>query len=426
MKTIIQSVKGTRDFYPEDMAIRSWLYQQIRDVSESFGYQEWEGPILERIDLYAAKSGEELAKEQAFVFNDRGGDLIAMRPELTPTLARMVAQRQNELVFPMRWWAFGPFWRYERPQKGRSREFFQWNIDLIGANTTVVDAEIVAVAASFLKKIGLSSEQVKIRVNDRRLMDASLTKLGIPADLKIGVFHLIDRQDKLPREDWENKGLELGLKSDQIQDLQNLLENRDLWQESDEMKRLFTLLEGMGLVDYLQYDAHIIRGLDYYTGTVFEAHLVSGEGRALLGGGHYDNLVAAVGGDPLPAVGFAMGDVMITYCLRQLGLLPELSKTPASTLVTVFEDGQLEGAYALSASMRREGLKVTCYPEAVKLQKQLKYADRIGARFVIIEGPDEIANGVVALKDLLSRTQEIVKKEDISNRMKELLARVSG
>jgi histidyl-tRNA synthetase len=422
MKTIIQSVKGTRDFYPEDMAIRSWLYQQIREVSESFGYQEWEGPILERIDLYAAKSGEELVKEQAFVFNDKGGDYIALRPELTPTLARMVAQRQNEMTFPMRWWAFGPFWRYERPQKGRTREFFQWNIDLVGANTTVVDAEIVAVAASFLKKVGLTSEQVKIRVNDRRLMDASLSKMGIPAELKMGVSRLIDRQDKMPLADWENYGVELGLSTEQIKELEALLNNRDLWQESVEMKRLFAILDGMGLSEYIQYDAHVIRGLDYYTGTVFEAHLVSGEGRAILGGGHYDNLVAAVGGDPLPAVGFAMGDVMITYCLKQLGLLPELLKTPAATLVTIFDDGQLENAYALAASLRRVGLKVVCYPEAVKLPKQLKYADRIGARFVIIEGPDEVVNGVVTLKDLLSRTQEIVKKDEVAARLKIYLA----
>ena len=149
MKNIIQSVKGTREFYPYEMALRSWLYSKIRTVSELFGYQEYDGPFLESIDLYAAKSGEELVKEQSFVFPDRGGNLITLRPELTLSLARMVAQKQNELIFPLRWWSFGPFWRYEKPQKGRSREFFQWNIDLIGVNSPEADAELVAICAEF-------------------------------------------------------------------------------------------------------------------------------------------------------------------------------------------------------------------------------------------------------------------------------------
>ncbi len=162
MEKIIPSVKGTRDFYPEEMAIRSWLYQTLREVSESFGYQEYDGPFLEKIDLYAAKSGEELVKEQAFVFPDRGGDLITLRPELTPSLARMVAQRQRQLTFPLRWWSFGPFWRYERPQKGRTREFFQWNIDLIGANSPESDAELVAICVAFFKKNRFEPDQVGV------------------------------------------------------------------------------------------------------------------------------------------------------------------------------------------------------------------------------------------------------------------------
>jgi histidyl-tRNA synthetase len=253
-------------------------------------------------------------------------------------------------------------------------------------------------------------------------MDASITKLGIPAELKTSVFRMIDRQDKMPLADWENYGVGLGLSVPQIKELEHLLANRDLWQESAEMKRLFGIWDSMGVGEYIQFDAHIIRGLDYYTGTVFEAHLVTGEGRAILGGGHYDNLVAAVGGDPLPAVGFAMGDVMISYCLRQLGLLPELAKTPAPILVTVFEDGQLEKAYALAANLRQNGLNTVCYPEAVKLQKQLKYADKIGVRYVIIEGPDEVENGTVTVKDLLNRSQEKINKNKLSDRLKELLA----
>ncbi len=181
MKPIVQGVKGARDFYPEDMAFRSWLYQKLAKISRSYGYQEYDGPFLEKIELYAAKSGEELVKEQSFVFPDRSGELITLRPELTPSLARMVATRQNDLVFPLRWWSFGPFWRYERPQKGRTREFFQWNIDLIGVNSREADAEMLAISANFFKEVGLTPKQVVIAVNDRALMEAEILKLGIDA-----------------------------------------------------------------------------------------------------------------------------------------------------------------------------------------------------------------------------------------------------
>ena len=179
MAQIISAVKGTRDFYPEDMAVRRWVYQKMQEVSELYGYVEYDGPFLERIDLYAAKSGEELVKEQAFVFPDRGGDLITLRPELTPSLARMIAQKQKQLVFPQRWWSFGPFWRYERPQKGRTREFFQWNVDMLGSDSPESDAELIAVCATFFQKVGLSPDQVKIFVNSRELMDLVLKRLGI-------------------------------------------------------------------------------------------------------------------------------------------------------------------------------------------------------------------------------------------------------
>lgn len=422
MKNIIPSVKGTRDFYPEEMAIRTWLYQKIRDVSESFGYQEWEAPILEKLDLYAAKSGEELVKEQAFVFNDRGGDQIALRPELTPSLARLVAQKQNELVFPLRWWSFGPFWRYERPQKGRTREFFQWNIDLIGGSSFDVDAENIAVAATFLKSVGLTSELVKIHINDRRLMETTLSKVGIKEEQRTQVFRLIDRQDKLPLIDWENYGVEQGLSLDQVKSIEALLEDENLWQESEHLKKIFNILGMMGVGDYIKFDAHIIRGLDYYTGTVFEARHTTGEGRAVLGGGHYDNLVAAVGGDPLSAVGFAMGDVMVSFLLNKYNLIPTQNQTQAQVMMTVFDESKLARAYSQAAEIRESGIKTMCYPEAVKLPKQLKYADRLGIRLIIIEGPDEENAGTITIKDLKERSQINIPKEELIGKLKEILA----
>ncbi len=421
MKQIIQSLKGTRDFYPEEKAVHSWLYAKIGEVSREFSYQEWEGPFLEKIDLYAAKSGEELVKEQSFVFPDRGGDLITLRPELTPTLARMVAQKQNELAFPLRWWSFGPFWRYERPQKGRTREFFQWNIDIIGTSNAESDAELLAVAASFFRKLGLRSDQVMILVNNRRLMDAVLGGIGISAELRSQVIRLIDRKDKMRPEEWDGYALELGLTAKQVAELKDLLEDPELWKKSDELRRVFAVLEVLGLSEYFRYDARIIRGLDYYTGTVFEARDLDG-GRAILGGGRYDNLVADVGGDPLPGVGFAMGDVMITIVLQKYGLIPALALTPAGALVTVFDESSLLSAFRLAAELRGAGLPVCVYPEAAKLMKQLKYADRMGMKLAIIVGPDEEVARMVMLKDLAARSQETVKRSELAEVLRLKLA----
>jgi len=417
MKQIIQSLKGTRDFYPEEKAVQIWLYGKIREVSEEFGYQEWDGPFLEKIELYAAKSGEELVKEQAFVFPDRGGDLITLRPELTPTLARMVAQKQGELVYPLRWWSFGPFWRYERPQKGRTREFFQWNIDVIGTSNPESDAELLAIAAAFFQKVGLRPDQARIFVNNRRLMDAALGGLGIDPEIRARAIRLIDRQDKLRPEDWERYALEQGLSAEQLAGLKMLLTDTELWRKSDELCRVFAVLEAMGLHDYVTFDARIIRGLDYYTGTVFEARDLNG-GRALLGGGRYDNLVGDVGGDPLPGVGFAMGDVMMTIVLEKYGLLPERSSSPAQVLVTLFDESMLVGAYRLAAELRRTGVKAAVYPEPAKLMKQLKYADRLGIKLAVIVGPDEEAAGRVTLKDLAARTQESVTRAELADLLK--------
>jgi len=418
-KAIIPSVKGTRDFYPGDMAFRSWLYRTIRTVSESFGYQEYDGPFIEKVDLYAAKSGEELVKEN-FMFQDRGGEMVTLRPELTPTLARMVAQRQGELVFPLHWWSFGPFWRYERPQKGRTREFFQWNADIIGANSTEADAELIVLCIKFFQAVGLSASQVGIRVNERQLLEAEFSRLAISQEQKTFVFHLLDRREKLDAVAWDAFALEGGLSSNQLDGLKGLLQDKDLWKKSESLKRLFEIIAAVGLSDYVTYDPQVIRGLDYYTGVVFEARDLDKEGRAILGGGHYDNLVGEVGGEPLPGVGFAMGDVMIRLVLEKYGCLPKLEAAPASVLVTSFDVTFTQKMFTLAAQLRNSGLSVILYPEAAKLPKQLKYADRLGVRFVVIIGPDEDAAGKVTIKDLQNRTQETVDRSELSvaiNRM---------
>ncbi len=423
MKKIIQPVKGTRDFYPPEKNVNSWLYQTIREVSESFGYQEYDGPFLEPIDLYAAKSGEELVKEQSFVFPDKSGNLIALRPELTPSLVRMIAQQQQQLVYPLRWWSFGPFWRYESPQKGRGREFFQWNADLIGVDSPEADAELAALMAGFFRKVGLSPDKVKVFVNNRRLMEGELAKLKIPSDKQGEVFRLIDRRGKLTDKDWGAYALEIGLKPAQFEGIKTLLSSDNLWKDSVELTRFFTAVDALGVNDFVEYSPRIIRGLDYYTGTVFEALAVSTDlRRSISGGGRYDNLLADVGGDPLPGVGFAMGDMVISVVLEELGLLPEnRNTTPAKILVTVFDEESLLASYQLGVELRQAGLKVCSYPTPEKLSKQFRYADKIGARIAVILGPDEINNQQVALKDLQTREQTTVSRSGAIDAIRGLL-----
>jgi histidyl-tRNA synthetase len=421
MADIVRSVKGTRDFYPADMAVRRWMFDIIREVSTRFGYQEYDGPCLEFIDLYAAKSGEELVKEQAFVFSSRGDDMLTLRPELTPTLARMVAQQQYELPLPLRWWSIGPFWRYENPQRGRTREFYQWNIDLVGTESIVADAEIVAVAATFFKETGLSPDQVCLYVNNRRLMDEAFSVLEIEKGLRPTVFRVVDKIDKLSDEEWRGYALDVGLSETQVDGLLKLLNNQDLWQESEELVQFFDLIKVFGVEAYVTYNPKVIRGLDYYTGTVFEAFELGGESRAILGGGRYDNLVADVGGRRLPGVGFAMGDVVMELVLRDAGITPKCLGNTPQVIVTVFNETTLSESMAVMSELRGAGYRVVIYPEADKLGKQFKYADKLDIPVAVILGPDEIKEGKIAVKNLKTREQVTIPRAGLPAQVGEFI-----
>ncbi|MFA9403779.1 MAG: histidine--tRNA ligase [Anaerolineales bacterium] len=419
---MIQPVRGTRDFYPEDMAFRQWLNNQIREASAQFGYQEFDGPFLERLELYAAKSGDELVKEQSYVFPDRSGSMIALRPELTPSLARMVAQRGKGLTLPLRWWSFGPFWRYERKQKGRSREFFQWNIDLIGVDTPEADTELVAVAATLFRNVGLTPDMIRIKVNNRRLTEKQLQKIGIQGELLPTTFRLIDRQDRMEPEAWNSYALESGLNEDQFLGLVKVLKDLDAWKTSPEMLQFFKAAEALGADEYLDYDPTIIRGLDYYTGTVYEARDVKGNHRSILGGGRYDDLVSVVGGNPIPGTGFAMGDVVFGLVLEENGIKPDLRVSPTDILITTFEEGGESASIQIAAELRDAGYRVEWYPQPVRLQRQLKYADRNEIPLVVIIGPDEIASDKVSLKDMVSGEQVSFARSDLLPRIRNRLA----
>ncbi len=422
MTSKIQTVKGTREFYPEDMALRNFIYEKVRSASQAFGYQEYDGPFIESLELYAAKSGDELIKKQSFVFQDRGGAQVTLRPELTPSLARMIAARQNELTFPARWWSFGPFWRYEQPQKGRTREFFQWNIDMLGVNSPEADAELIAVAATFLRSINLDPGRAAIFVNNRRLMDSEFDALGISREMRTDISNLVDRRSKMEADKWEAWAFDLGLSKAQLAGIKNILGDFDLWRKSDELTRLFSVLEALGVKDYVKFDPNIVRGLLYYTGTVFEAFETSGSlKRAILGGGRYDNLLADVGGQPLSGVGFAMGDVVAGIVLKENGLVPEFVLTPAPVLVTIFSEALMTNSFELASQLRQAGMNVLVYPEPVKLQKQFKFADKMKINVVITIGPEEAANGRVAIKNLVTGEQVDVKRETVVDGIRKFL-----
>jgi histidyl-tRNA synthetase len=281
---------------------------------------------------------------------------------------------------------------------------------------------MVAIAASFLRESGLSPDQVSILVNNRKLMDGEVQSLGIPPELRLDVFHLIDRRDKMEPEKLEAYAGEIGLSTEQLDDLVAILEDKKLWMKSPDMVRLFAIIESLGISQYVRYAPHVVRGLDYYTGTVFEAWDKDGEFRAILGGGRYDDLVSDVGGDPLPAVGFAMGDLVISLVLQKFDCLPEdVTASPAPVLVTVFDEDFLPDSFQLATQLRTDGFNVTCYPEAVKLGKQLKYADRMGMKVALILGPDERANGQVAIKDLRTGEQEVVPQENVAEKISKII-----
>jgi histidyl-tRNA synthetase len=416
-KTTIQAVKGTRDFYPEVMAFRTWLYGKVRDISERFGYEEYETPLLERLELYAAKSGEELVMEQSFVLTDRGGDELALRPELTPSLARMIAQRQASLILPVRWFSFGPFWRYERPQRGRTREFFQWNIDLLGSEAPAADGEIIAIAALFLRSLGLNADEVAVHFNSRQLMERKLTELGIGDALRLSVFRLIDRRDRMPPETWRAWALDTGLSEGQLEAVQALLASSELWLDSDELRQVVATVEIYGVADYLAYDASIVRGLDYYTGPVFEAYDRKRRFRAILGGGRYDNLVADVGGDRITGVGFAMGDVIIELMLERTGKRPRLNPSPSRVLVTLFDADLYPETLALTARLQQAGINAEQVLEPARLGKQIRYADRKGIPFVVILGPDDLKADHVVLKELSTGEQQSLSEREVIERL---------
>ena len=404
----VARVKGTQDFYPDDWARQIALREIMLAAGRGYGYREYEGPAVEYLDLYLGKSSEEIVTRQTFRIQDRDGKALLLRPELTPTLARMIAAREREIVLPARWQSFGQFFRYERPQRGRGRSFFQWNVDLLGSESAVADAEVIQVACALFKALALGPAQVQIRINDRAAMEADLTgTFGVAAEEVRGVFAVIDRLDKVGPERARGQLGEMGLGDGQAGDVVAFVGSS----VSDPAPRLATIMEQLaigGHDEYVRLDRAITRGFDYYTGTVFEAWATGDLRRAIFGGGRYDDLTRQVGGKQrIPGVGMAVGDLALLELLRALDRVPEPAAGGPAAVVTVFDANSQPESARIAEALRRHGVAVElCLDPDQRLDRQLKHADRVGARYALIIGPDEAAAGAVMVKDLRRRTQE--------------------
>ena len=432
-----QAPKGTRDFYPAEMAVRRRLEGAWREASTCFGYEEVDGPTFEHLGLYTAKSGEGIVSE-LFSFRRAGGsDDYALRPEFTPTLARMVAARAAQLPMPVKWFAVPNFFRAERPQRGRLREFFQWNVDLLGAEGPAVDAEVIGVAVSALARLGLKPTDVRVKVSHRVAAARVVRALGVAEESVAAAFELLDRRDKLPAEEFAKRAAVLGLSGDALArfeqavrtrvpvgaDLASLAAAAGIGTDAlGELAALRDALVAAGLGDWCEFDLGIVRGLAYYTGTVFEVHEASGAERAIAGGGRYDGLVELFGGPRTPAIGFGMGDVVLGLVLADRGLLPadggELLPRPDAFVISS-GDAAAEAALApLVARLRADGLHVRhSYKATRNVGKLLADASRQRARFAVILGA-ESADGMAQLKDLASGEQRAVTMAELAGALR--------
>ena len=414
-----QPYKGTRDFYPDDMRLRNWFFGKIRQTLERAAYEEYNGPMLESLDIYIAKSGEEIANKQTYNFADRGGRMVAIRPEMTPSVARIVAAKMGELNFPLKWFSIPNMYRYERPQHGRLREFWQLNVDIFGCDTYEADLDVIESAISLLLAFGADETMFRVHINNRRFFNDVIAAIcKSDAEHARAVSKVIDRKDKVDRESYEKDLRELGLSDAQIAQIDGLY-TMDVKSAtalcpdslgSQELVSLFEMLEKTGLDKYCVFDFGIIRGLDYYTGTVFEVFDEAPENnRAMFGGGRYDNLVGMFQKNAkISGVGYGMGDVTLESFLLTHKLVPDLNRGETKVLVTRFDDVPYEKYLELVNDLRKIGVTASIYVGTKKFGKQIDYAVKGHYSHVVIMGASELEGGIVKIKDLESREESEV------------------
>ncbi len=410
-KADLSPPRGTRDFYPEDLRLRTWLFEHFRAVAHRFGFEEVDAPVVEHAELFQRKAGEEIVEQlYHFELHERH---LALRPELTPSLARMVIARQGALRLPLRWFAIPQCWRYERATRGRRREHYQWNMDVWGEPDVTAEAELIAALFAATDALGLAPGDVKLRVNHRRLLEAAVRRVDPREDLFQPICIVLDKLDKVGAatviEQLTEPAGGIGLGKGAAGELVAGLSARTL-DEADrlagggssgvtELRRLLDRLAPYGVADRVEFDASVVRGLAYYTGIVFEARDAEGKLRAVAGGGRYDRLLESLGGKPLPAVGFGFGDAVILELLAEKKKLPELHRR-LDAVVYPFTEAERPAAVRLAAALRARGDSVELVLGDVKPKRALADADRAGAVRIYLVGPDEHARGVVKVREL--------------------------
>lgn len=417
--------RGTRDFFPEQMRLRNYIFSKMAEVSELYAYEPYDGPMLEELDLYRAKSGEELINDQVYNFKDRGDREVAIRPEMTPTVARMVAQIHREVSKPLRWYAIPNLMRYEKPQKGRLREFWQYNADIFGAPDNLGDLEIIQLAISIMNAFGANDEHFEILINSRKFVDYAFTgPIHLDADMTKKLYKLIDKKNKMPAEKFSAEVLQItgdAKKSaifEKYVSLSSMNEIKTFFDETYEgsnkdeeftknlkpLMSLFSQLEGLGLGAYIKFDPSIVRGLDYYTDVVFEIFDKHPENRrAIAGGGAYANLLAIFGESPLPGIGFGMGEVPLTDFLTTHKLLPDFSKQDLDIVVGYIDSASEIAAFEVAQNLRSRHIKVDLFLGEAKPKKIFSHTDKKQPNFLLMLGSDEINGGEIQLKDLKTK-----------------------
>ena len=418
---------GTRDFYPQDMRVQNLLFDKFRETAKSFGFQEYDAPVLEHVQLYGRKAGEEIV-DQMYNFVDKEGDHVTLRPEMTPTLARLVLNKTNlqtgevRIPLPLKWFSIPQCWRFETTQRGRKREHYQWNMDIVGVDHCHAELELLAAAAYFFKSLGIGPELVGIKVNSRAVLEAVLAKHGVQkgqisevsgGDLFATACVIIDKLDKIGGPAVTEQLSTIGVSNESAAEILKALEAptveelaNQLGEECEaisEVKRLFELADEYGIGDYLIFDASVVRGLAYYTGVVWEAFDRSGELRAIMGGGRYDRLLELYGGEKcqIPCVGFGFGDCVIMELLKDHNKLPNFQGSGVDYVVCAFSPDLYGAAANISLKLRQNGATVDLMPTPKKkVAASFKHADQAGARRMVFVAPDEIAKGVVRIKDL--------------------------
>jgi len=393
--------KGTRDFYPEDWAFQKSLFETMRKVVESYGYVEYNASPLESAELYAAKTGEEIVNEQTYTFIDRGNRKVTLRPEMTPTVARMIAARKRDLAFPLRWYSIPNLFRYESPQRGRLREHYQLNVDLFGIKGIEAEVEIISVAYKLMRTYGAKDEDFEIRINSRKLLQEKIEPTLLNADLMPKALRLLDKKDKLPTEEFEAEWKKVSN--------QSIIGNIEV---NEEINNLLEKLKKMGVNNAI-YHPTLVRGFDYYTDIVFEVFDKSPDNkRSLFGGGRYDELLSIFDEEMVSAVGFGMGDVTARDFLETHNLLP--SYTPPTKLyICLLSEEVTQFANEAADKLREYGLNVAVDYTFRKVGDQIKAADKQKIPYVVVIGADEAASNTFTLKELSSGNEEKMTVEEI-------------